>query len=79
MEKLGNTDAILDYFHQKKEIFPDEICNSPYCQPENSHKISSEKSVLDQLIIPNFILFFILINYLVDIVRRNSVLLTHGS
>ena len=68
MEKLGNTDAILDYFHQKKEIFPDEICNSPYCHPDNSHKIGSEKLVLDQLIIPNSILFFILITYLVNIV-----------
>ena len=34
---------------------------------------------MDQLIIPKLIVFFILITYLVDIVRRNSVLVTHES
>ena len=42
--------------------------NSPYCQPYNSYNISSESLVLDQLIIPKFIFFLILITYLVDIV-----------
>ena len=47
---------------------PDQICNSPYCQPYNSCDVSSENLVLDQLIIPKLIFFFILITYLVDIV-----------
>ena len=46
----------------------DQICNSPYCQPYNSYNVSSENLVLDQLIIPKLIFFFILITYLVDIV-----------
>ena len=40
---------------------------SPYCQPYNSFDVSSENLVLDQLIIPKLIFFFILITYLVDI------------
>ena len=47
---------------------PDQICNSHYCQPCNSYNVSSENLVLDQLIIPEFIFFSILITYLVDIV-----------
>ena len=47
---------------------PDQICNSLYCQPYNSYDVSSENLVLDQLIIPKSIFFFILIIYLVDIV-----------
>ena len=47
---------------------PDQIWNSPYCQPYNSYNFSSENLVLDQLIIPKLIFFFILITYLVDIV-----------
>ena len=47
---------------------PDQICNSPYCQPYNSYNVSSENLVLDQLIIPKLIFFLILITYLVDIV-----------
>ena len=49
-------------------ILPDQICNSPYCQPYNSHTVSSENLVLDQLIIPILIFFFIFITCLVDIV-----------
>ena len=44
------------------------MCNSPYCQPNNSYYVSSENLVLDQPIIPELIFFFILITYLVDIV-----------
>ena len=44
------------------------MCNSPNCQPYNSYKVSSQNFVLDQLIIPKLILFFILITNLVDIV-----------
>ena len=47
---------------------PDQVCNSPYCQPYNSYDVISENLVLDQLIIPNLIFFFILITCLVDIV-----------
>ena len=44
------------------------MCNSPYCQPYNSYNVSLQNFVLDQLIIPKSILFFILITNLVDIV-----------
>ena len=47
---------------------PDQICNSPCCQPYNSYNISSENLVLDQPIIPKLVVFFILITCLVDIV-----------
>ena len=47
---------------------PDQICNSPYCQPYNFHNVSVENLVLDELIIPKLILFFILITYRVNIV-----------
>ena len=46
----------------------DQICNFLYCQHYNSCDVSSENLVLDQLIIPKLIFFFILITYLVDIV-----------
>ena len=49
-------------------LTPDQICHSPYCQPYNSHNVSSENLVLDQLIIPKLIFFSILITYLFDIV-----------
>ena len=44
------------------------MCNSPYCQLYNSYNVSSQNFVLDQLIIPKLILFFIHITNLVDIV-----------
>ena len=47
---------------------PDQICNSPYCLPYNSYNVSSRNLILDHLIIPKLIFFFILITYLVDIV-----------
>ena len=47
---------------------PDQIGNSPFCQPYNSYHVSSENLVLNQLIIPKLIHFLILITYLVDIV-----------
>ena len=46
----------------------DQICNSSYCQPYDSYNVSSENLVLDRVIIPKLIFFFILIAYLVDIV-----------
>ena len=57
---------LLLILHLTLEL-PDQICNSPYCQPYNSY-VSSENLVLDQLIIPKLIFFLILITYLVDIV-----------
>ena len=60
-----------------------QTCNSPYRQTYISYNVSSENLVLDQLIIPKLLFFFILIIYLVNIVliyvRRNSVLVTRGS
>ena len=46
----------------------DQICNFLYCQHYNSYDVSSENLVLDQLILPKLIFFFILITYLVGIV-----------
>ena len=54
--------------------FPDQICHSPHFQPDNSCDVSPENLVLDQLIIPNGYFFFILVTYLVDIVRKNYLL-----
>ena len=42
--------------------------HSPYSQPYNSYNASLENKVLDQVIIPKLIFFFILITYMVDIV-----------
>ena len=39
-------------------LTPDQIFNSPYCQPYNSYNVSSEKLVLDQPIIPKSIFFY---------------------
>ena len=61
-------------FHTK-----DLISNFPYCLLYNSYDVSLENLVLEQLIIPLLIFFFILITSLLDIVRRNSVLVTNGS
>ena len=47
---------------------PDQICNSPYFQPYDSSNVSSENLIFDQLLIPKWTFFFILITYLVDIV-----------
>ena len=46
---------------------PDQICSSPYYQPYNSYNVSWENLVMDQLIIPQLIFFFILITCLLDI------------
>ena len=44
------------------------ICNSPYCLPYNSHGVSSQNMVLDQLITPLLILISILTTCVFDIV-----------
>ena len=46
----------------------DQISNSPYFLPYNLYHVSSENLVLNPLIIPKLIFFFILINCLFDIV-----------
>ena len=46
----------------------DQTWNSLYCQTYNSYDGSSQNVVLDQLIVPKLIFFFILNTYLVDIV-----------
>ena len=45
---------------------PDQICNSLSCQPYSSYNVNSENLVLDQLIIPKLIYFFIHITNLLD-------------
>ena len=61
----------------------DLISNFPYCLPYISCNVSLENLVLDQLKIPLLLFFFIvitcLLEYSIDIVRRNSVVVTHGS
>ena len=64
--------------------FSGQICNSPYRQLYNSYIVSSENLVLDQLIFYPQIDIFIYSRHLsgwycIDIVRRNSVLTTHGN
>ena len=71
------------FFKMLINLNPHQTCNSPYHQPYISYNVSSANLVLDQLIIPKLLFFFILIIYLVNIVliyvRRNSVLITRGS
>ena len=62
---LGKKNQIRPFkpFH-----FQDLISKSPYCLPNNSYDVSSENVVLNHLIIPFLIFFFILIICLFDIV-----------
>ena len=83
--------ASLSYNYQKSKLLwlmyyalnsQGLISNSPYYLPYSSCNVSLENLVLDQLIIPLLIFFFILIICLLDIVNvvwRNSVLVTQGS
>ena len=61
--KLTKPLSSLKLFHSQ-----DLIHNSPYCRPYNSYDVSSENLVLDQLIIPKLLFFFILITRRLDIV-----------
>ena len=78
---LAETEVVCDnkeiYTSRKKKKqirpfkpfhFQDLICNSPYCLPNNSYDVSSENVVLNHLVIPYLIFFFILITCLFDIV-----------
>ena len=60
-----NGGSILTIFNP---LTPRSNFNSPHCQPYNFYNIGSENLVLDQLIIPKLVFFFIFISYLVDIV-----------
>ena len=70
-------------YHRNFTLPPQDLfSNSPYCLPYNSHEVSLENVVLDQLIIPSgyFSLFpsivcFILYWYC----REKLCLITHGS
>ena len=46
----------------------DFISNSPYCLPYNSYDVNLENLVLDQLIIPCLVFYFILITSMLNIV-----------
>ena len=77
---LAETEVVCDNkeiytSRKKKQIrpfksfhFQDLISNSPYCLSYNSYDVSSENLVLNHLIIPYLIFFFILITCLFDIV-----------
>ena len=70
--EMGNEDklrlkfAVVIVFFNPLTL-SDQICVSSHCQPYNSY-VSSENSVLDQLIILKLIFFLIPITYPVDIV-----------
>ena len=59
------------------------VLNSPYCLSYNSCDVISENLVLDQLIISKIDIFLyshhLSSKHCIDIVRRNSLLATHGS
>ena len=61
----------------------DLTSNSPYYLPYNSYDASSENLVLDQLENPQTYIFLyshhLSACYCIDIVRRNSLLVTCGS
>ena len=62
---------------------PDQICNSPYSQSYGFYNVGSKNLAFNQLIIPKLIFFLYSYHlsgwHCIDIVRRNSVLVTHGS
>ena len=59
------------------------MSDSPYCLPYNSYDASSENLVLDLLENPQTYIFLYSHHlsdwYCIDIVRRNSLLVTRGS
>ena len=74
---------ITTFSHSQPFDSQDFISNSPYCLPYSSCDVSLENLVLNQLIVP-YLRFFLYSHYssawhCIDIVRRNSVLVTHGS
>ena len=79
----GNLFQGMYHWYSAPLTFQDLISNSPNCLPNYSHHVSLDNLVLDQSVIPLLIFFFILItcphDIVSDIVRRDSVLVTHGS
>ena len=65
---VQNEELTKKVWHNWTDSLPDQIFSSPCCQQYKSYDVSSENLVLDQLIIPKLIFFFLLIPYLVDIV-----------
>ena len=63
----GLAHAVFWPFHPQ-----DLIRNSPYCLLYNSYVVNMENLVLDQLMIPWLMLFFILITCLLNIVLKLS-------
>ena len=70
LSKSENFTTFQSKFKNVNLIFnsQDLIINSPYCLPYSSCDISLENYVLDQLITPWLIFFFILITCLFDII-----------
>ena len=62
---------------------PDQVCNSPYCQSYSFYNVGSKNLGFNQLIIPKLIFFLYSYHlsgcHCIDIVRRNSVMVTHWS
>ena len=58
-----------EFFDDHLKIFFNPFhSNSPYCLPYNSYNVTLENWILDQLIIPSLIFFFILSTSLLNIV-----------
>ena len=71
----GKTDTNGNLFEWQKRMDDEWLRNLLLTGLQyNSHDISSKNLLLDQLIIPQLIIILILISCLLDIVRRNSVL-----
>ena len=60
----------------------DLISYSPHCLPYNSHHASLENLVLDRLTLIDiflYISYYLSASNCIDIARRNSILVTHGT
>ena len=60
----------------------DLISYSPHCLPYNSHHASLENLVLDRLTLIDiflYISYYLSASNCIDITRRNSILVTHGT
>ena len=84
MKQLGILKFCLDkvlIWPKLMPSLPDVISNHPYCLPYSSFDVSLDNLVLDQIKFPKLIFFSFLSTCLLvivfDIVRRNSVSVTH--
>ena len=60
----------------------DLISYSPHCLPYNSHHASLENLLLDRLTLIDiflYISYYLSASNCIDIARRNSILVTHGT